>query len=66
MSRCNDCGKGCVVGLVRGVSDLAGGEYYNGKEICEDCMIKRREFAIVMHDLSQKIDTVDHSYYDEC
>lgn len=47
MSVCNDCGKPTPDPLlVRGVSDLAGGEYYSGPEICEQCMIIRREDAI--------------------
>lgn len=50
MCICNDCKKGCDVGLVRGVSDLAGGEYYSGPEICEHCMIIRRENAIILHE----------------
>ena len=47
MARCNDCHKNSDPPmLVRGVSDLAGGEYYKGPEICEHCMIIRRENAI--------------------
>lgn len=50
MCICNDCRKPCVLGLVRGVSYLAGGEYYNGPEICERCMVIRREDAIIKHE----------------
>ena len=49
--KCNDCGnpdKGVM--LVRGVSDLAGGEYYNGPEICEKCIDKRREQAVTEYE----------------
>lgn len=46
---CNDCGKplGIGMGVIRGVSELAGGEYYNSPEICDNCMVNRREIAIV-------------------
>ena len=55
MSICNDCGKSAPDPLlVRGVSDLAGGEYYHGPEICEQCMIKRREDAIAEHEASAR------------
>jgi len=63
--KCNDCGKPEDPLLVSGVSDRAGGEYYNGPGICEECIKKRREDAIIWHEL-EKIDTIDHSFYDEC
>ena len=59
MCICNDCKKGCDIGLVRGVSDLASGEYYNGPEICESCMLVRRERAIAEYNCSLKMDTGD-------
>lgn len=63
-TKCNDCGGGSKTPMViRGVSDLAGGDYYNGPEICEQCAIKRRESAIVMYNL--RIGIEDH-IYDEC
>ena len=46
MCICARCMKSCDVGFVRGVSDLAGGEYYNGPEICERCISEIRENAI--------------------
>ena len=55
---CNDCGKRANSDnspmLVRGVSYLAGGEYYNGPEICDQCMVKRRENAIAELQLAQE------------
>ncbi len=66
MCICNDCKNKCDVGLVRGVSDLAGGQYYSGPEICEGCMALRREGAIIMAEAAAQIDIVDRSFYHEC
>ena len=63
---CNDCKNFSEHLYVRGVSHLAGGEYYKGPEICEKCITKRREDAVVMHELSNRIDTEDSSFYHEC
>ena len=47
---CNDCGNSTEPAFVRGVSNLAGGEYYNGPALCEKCMVIRRENAILAYE----------------
>lgn len=44
--KCNDCDDFAEPLMVKGVSDMAGGVYYEGPGICEYCMRERRERAI--------------------
>lgn len=50
MAQCADCKKHEDPLMVRGVSQMAGGEYYNGAGLCEECIAQRREAAIVEHE----------------
>lgn len=53
MCKCNDCNSDSNLLVVRGSSDLAGGVYYVGPGICEECCDKRKETAIAIQTQAQ-------------
>lgn len=63
-SKCNDCGEYKPEPLmVMGTSVLANGVYYDGPEICQDCITRRREAAIAAQEYVEVTRTSSGRWY---